>query len=136
MIVASSLAKKGHPPIYFLLFVAVCQIIGLALLSTVDYTSGEGIPARYYGYQVLAGFAGGPAFIILHLMVPWVVEARDKSKSSPSRDRPHDVNTVCRCWLCSSDTSPLHGRRDGSVHRYERHEQLCSHTNERCYSTE
>jgi hypothetical protein len=76
-VIASMLIKKG-PAVYIVIFASVLQMIGFALLSAVpDSTS---IPARVYGFQVIAGFGCGINIYALLILVPFVIEPRDKGK--------------------------------------------------------
>ena len=54
---------------------AILQIVGLAGLSQT--TTSYGIWPPQYGFQVLAGTGAGFTSIVLMLMVPYVVEAKD-----------------------------------------------------------
>lgn len=60
---------------YLLLVGALCQVLGLGLLSTLS-TSAD-FPAAGYGYEVLAGVGVGITFGILVLATPFVAEPRD-----------------------------------------------------------
>jgi MFS family permease len=80
---ASILAKKG-PAIYVVILSGVLQTIGFALLAFVPVTSG--VPARVYGFQVIAGFGCGINISTLLLLVPFVVEYRDKGEYSSSSE--------------------------------------------------
>ena len=71
-------SKKAIPPIYFLVFGAIVQVVGIALLATLPATGG--FQAAGYGYEVLAGAGAGITFGILILATPFVVEARDLGK--------------------------------------------------------
>lgn len=74
-IFASVLAKKG-PVMYVVVLAGVFQTLGFALLATAPVSMD--IPARIYGYQILAGFGCGINNAALLLIVPFVVEYRDK----------------------------------------------------------
>jgi len=77
--VASTVASKLKvPPIYLVLCSSTLQVIGFALLATL--TESSTIPARMYGFQVIAGFGCGINISTLVLMVPFCVEFRDKGK--------------------------------------------------------
>jgi Na+/melibiose symporter-like transporter len=75
--VASILAKKG-PVVYIVILSGILQTIGFALLATVPVSIS--VPARVYGFQVIAGFGCGINLYLLLLLVPFVVEYRDKGK--------------------------------------------------------
>lgn len=67
------------PLVCILLFGAVIQVIGSALLSTLPTTNA--IPAQVYVYQGLVGFGTGINLACLIVMTPFVVENRDKGES-------------------------------------------------------
>lgn len=74
---APAICKKWKvPPIYFVVFAAVLQIIGLALISTLP--NSQPIVAAQYGYQIIAGFGCGINIALLLLMTPFCVQERDK----------------------------------------------------------
>ncbi|KAF2649123.1 MFS general substrate transporter [Lophiostoma macrostomum CBS 122681] len=72
--------KFRVPVIYVTLFAAVLQTTGFALLSSLPADPTR-IPAREYGYQVIAGFGCGINISTLLLAAPFVVEFRDKAVS-------------------------------------------------------
>ncbi|KAF3001622.1 hypothetical protein E8E14_007659 [Neopestalotiopsis sp. 37M] len=75
---APTVAKVGKvPPIYLVIFAAVLQVIGFALLSTLP--SSETVMAAQYGYQIIAGFGCGINITLLILMTPFCVQERDKT---------------------------------------------------------
>jgi hypothetical protein len=76
-VIASMLIKKG-PAVYIVIFASVLQMIGFALLSAVPVSTS--IPARVYGFQVIAGFGCGINIYALLILVPFVIEPRDKGK--------------------------------------------------------
>jgi len=74
---ASTIAGKLKVPVlYIVLLSGVLQATGFGLLASIPTSSS--IPARIYGYQVIAGFGCGINISTLLLLVPFVVEARDK----------------------------------------------------------
>jgi hypothetical protein len=74
------LAKAAKiPPLYWVIFASVLQVIGFSLLSTVS--NSHDIPAAQYGYQVIAGFGCGINISLLLVMIPFRVQDRDKGKS-------------------------------------------------------
>lgn len=76
----SSLANKLKLPVVFIVLIsAVLQTIGFALLATIP-DSSHSIPARIYGFQIIAGFGCGINISTLILIIPFVVENRDKGK--------------------------------------------------------
>lgn len=78
-IVSAALAKAAKiPPLYWVIFASVLQVIGFSLLSTVS--NSHDIPAAQYGYQVIAGFGCGINISLLLVMVPFRVQDRDKGK--------------------------------------------------------
>lgn len=86
---ASSLVGKYKvPPLYLILSGSCLQVLGFGLLGTLPATLE--IPARIYGYELIAGWGCGINFSLLFLMVPFVIEKRDHGKlcpwSSVSRD--------------------------------------------------
>ncbi|KAI0188247.1 putative multidrug resistance protein fnx1, partial [Astrocystis sublimbata] len=74
----SSVAGKHRvSPVYLLLFGSSLQILGFALLGKLPDTLE--IPARIYGFQVLAGFGCGMNFSVLLVLMPIVTEKRDNA---------------------------------------------------------
>lgn len=71
-------SKLKIPAIFIVLVSGVLQTIGFALLASLPESSH--IPPRTYGYQVIAGFGCGINISTLLLIVPFVVEYRDKGK--------------------------------------------------------
>jgi hypothetical protein len=70
------------PPVYIILAGGVMQVVGFALLSTVQ---GIGTVGReQYGYQVLGGLGTGMAVGMVVVSTPWVVELRDQCAFRPS----------------------------------------------------
>jgi hypothetical protein len=70
--------KLKTPALYAVLCSALLQVVGFSLLATLPETSQ--IPARAYGYQIIAGFGCGINISMLLLMVPFSVEFRDKGE--------------------------------------------------------
>lgn len=80
-IVASTLAGKLKvPPLYLLLVGSCFQVLGFALLGTLPSTLE--IPARIYGFEILAGWGCGINFALLFILIPWVNDKRDHGKFS------------------------------------------------------
>jgi hypothetical protein len=77
------------PAIFVVIFAGVSQIIGFALLASLPESSN--IPARAYGFQAIAGFGCGINISTHLLIVPFVVDYRDKGMSvySPPRIKAH-----------------------------------------------
>lgn len=76
-VISSSLANGAKiPPVYMIIFAAVLQVIGFALLSTLPFS--HSVPASQYGYQVIAGFGCGINISMLILLTPFCVQQRDK----------------------------------------------------------
>ncbi|KAI0868252.1 putative multidrug resistance protein fnx1 [Hypoxylon argillaceum] len=75
-IFASIMAGKVKiPPVYLLILGSVLQVLGFALIGTLPSTLD--IPARIYGFQVLAGWGCGINFSLLFILIPFVTEDRD-----------------------------------------------------------
>lgn len=72
-------AKGKIAPMYLLFVGALCQVLGLSLLSTLSTSAA--FPAAGYGYEVLAGVGVGVTFGILVLATPFVAEPRDLGMS-------------------------------------------------------
>uniref|UniRef100_A0A8H7N8R8 Major facilitator superfamily (MFS) profile domain-containing protein n=1 Tax=Bionectria ochroleuca TaxID=29856 RepID=A0A8H7N8R8_BIOOC len=69
--------KKKIPLMYIFISGACLQIIGFALLGTLPVEPD--IPARMYGYQVIAGWGCGMNFSLLTIAIPLVIEGRDRA---------------------------------------------------------
>lgn len=67
--------KAKIPAIYIVLFGAVLQVIGFALLGTLHETGG--IEPATYGYMVLGGMGCGISYSTMILIVPFAAEKRD-----------------------------------------------------------
>jgi len=75
-ILSGKLASKLRVPgIYLVLFGAALQIIGFALLGTLD--ENEVLEAKIYGYQVIAGMGCAFSFSNLIMLVAFTAEKRD-----------------------------------------------------------
>ncbi|KAH9905927.1 putative multidrug resistance protein fnx1 [Xylariomycetidae sp. FL2044] len=75
-IFASSLAGKLKIPIVYIFIAGAClQIVGFALLGTLPTTTT--IPARIYGFQVIAGWGCGMNFSLLLVAIPFVTPRAD-----------------------------------------------------------
>lgn len=76
--VAASIAGRFKvAPIWIIITGAVLQVIGFALLGTLPLTQ-ELLP-RTYGYEIIAGFGCGMNLALLFVIIPSVVEYRDKA---------------------------------------------------------
>lgn len=65
-----------RPAMCVVLLSSVLQTIGFALPASVPVSTS--IPARVYGFQVIAGFGCGINISTLLLLVPLVIDYRDK----------------------------------------------------------
>ncbi|KAF2653158.1 MFS general substrate transporter, partial [Lophiostoma macrostomum CBS 122681] len=75
---SSIAAGKLRVPVVFVsLFAGCLQIIGYALLASLPPSTA--IDPRVYGYQFIAGFGCGINISTLMLILPFVVEPRDKA---------------------------------------------------------
>lgn len=86
-VITSILAKKFKIPLMqFVVVAGVLQTLGFALLASLPASTH--IFAREYGFQIIAGFGCGINISTLLLIVPFVVEGRDKGLFVP---RPADT---------------------------------------------
>ncbi|KAI1760378.1 putative multidrug resistance protein fnx1 [Hypoxylon sp. FL1150] len=77
-IFASSLSGKLKvPPVYLLIVGSCFQVLGFSLLGTLPSTLE--IPARIYGFEILAGWGCGINFALLFILIPWVNDKRDNA---------------------------------------------------------
>ncbi|KAI6090284.1 major facilitator superfamily domain-containing protein [Hypoxylon rubiginosum] len=67
--------KLKVPPVYLLIVGSCFQVLGFALLGTLPSTLE--IPARIYGFEILAGWGCGINFALLFILIPWVNDKRD-----------------------------------------------------------
>ncbi|ORX94599.1 MFS multidrug transporter-like protein [Clohesyomyces aquaticus] len=75
---SSTWAKKFKTPALYLVLVAgIFQTLGFALLASLP--ASHRVMPRAYGFQVIAGFGCGINISTLILLVPFVVEYRDKA---------------------------------------------------------
>ena len=103
--IASILAKKG-PAVYVVILSGILQTIGFALLASVPVSTT--VPARVYGFQVIAGFGCGINISTLILLVPFVVEYRDKGRLDCLKQDSGANRCSCRH---GSRVSTAHHRR-------------------------
>ena len=87
--------KLRIPVVYVVLCAGVLQVIGYALLASLPASTK--IVAREYGYQVIAGFGCGINISTLLLIVPFVVEGRDKGEQ-PRFPRSSSTNLHAQRW--------------------------------------
>ncbi|KAI1121538.1 major facilitator superfamily domain-containing protein [Nemania abortiva] len=77
-ILASTLAGKLNiPALYIVIGGSILQVIGFSLLGTLPPTLE--IPPRIYGGEFVAGIGGGINFALLFVMIPFVIEGRDRA---------------------------------------------------------
>lgn len=72
---ANIVSKFRVPGVYLVLAGAVLQVIGYALLSTLDESTA--IQPAIYGYQVLCGVGSGISYQVLYLLVPFTSDNVD-----------------------------------------------------------
>ncbi|KAI5927647.1 putative multidrug resistance protein fnx1 [Camillea tinctor] len=78
LVIAPNLAGKYKiPPIYIILVGSCIQIVGFALLGTLPLSLD--VPSQIYAYEVIAGLGCGLVFPLLFIMIPFVVEGRDRA---------------------------------------------------------
>jgi len=86
---AAGIAKKRQiPPLYLCLAGTALQIIGISLMAIAP-TSTQ-VFGGFYGHQIITGCGVGINLILLTLLIPYVVEDRDRGTlwsptSVPSR---------------------------------------------------
>lgn len=77
-IFAAGIAGKRKVPLIYIFVIGSCfQVLGFALLSTLPVSLT--IPARVYGYEILAGWGCGMQFSLLSIAIPLVNESRDRA---------------------------------------------------------
>ncbi|KAF3003338.1 hypothetical protein E8E14_001185 [Neopestalotiopsis sp. 37M] len=77
-IFAAGIAGKRKVPLIYIFIIGSCfQVLGFALLSTLPVSLT--IPARVYGYEILAGWGCGMQFSLLSIAIPLVNESRDRA---------------------------------------------------------
>lgn len=77
-ITGNTLASKFRVPVlYLVLLGSSLQVIGFALLSTID--ASLSMNPAIYGYLILCGFGCGMSYIMWWVTVPFTVEKRDKA---------------------------------------------------------
>ncbi|KAI0023771.1 MFS multidrug transporter-like protein [Xylariomycetidae sp. FL0641] len=65
------------PAIYMVLVGTVFQVVGFALLSTLEPSTH--INPSVYGFLILSGFGCGMTYTMTYITVPFIVEGRDKA---------------------------------------------------------
>ncbi|ROW13544.1 hypothetical protein VPNG_04491 [Cytospora leucostoma] len=74
---ANIASKLRVPGVYLVLVGAVLQVIGYALLSTLDGSTT--IQPAIYGYQILCGVGSGISYQVLYLLVPFTSDKVDNA---------------------------------------------------------
>jgi hypothetical protein len=72
------------PVIFVLLLSAVLQILGFALLATLPKTVA--VPARSYGFQIIAGYGCGITISLPALVIPFLVKAKHRGRNLSSQN--------------------------------------------------
>lgn len=75
---ASVAGRLKIAPIWIIITGAVLQVIGFSLLGTLPRTL-ELLP-RTYGFEIIAGFGCGMNLALLFVIIPSIVDGRDKGK--------------------------------------------------------
>lgn len=75
--------KLKTPPLYILLAGGVFQVIGMALMVSLDKVPSAPFPAAEYGYEVLMGVGFGLSLGTVVMMSPLVFEKRDMGRHFP-----------------------------------------------------
>ncbi|KAI1747026.1 MFS multidrug transporter-like protein [Xylaria castorea] len=76
-VAASVAGRLKIAPIWIIVTGAVLQVIGFTLLGTLPLTLD--LLPRTYGFEIIAGFGCGMNLALLFVIIPNVVEARDKA---------------------------------------------------------
>ncbi|PVI01613.1 MFS general substrate transporter [Periconia macrospinosa] len=75
---ASSVTGRYKVPVIFVLFIsAALQILGFSLLATLPDTMN--VPARMYGFQIIAGFGCGITISLPAVVMPFIVDAKHRA---------------------------------------------------------
>ena len=95
--------KLKVPSIYLILIGAVFQVIGFALLSTLD--ASKSIQSAAYGFQVVAGLGCSFSWSNLIMLTAFTAEKRDGgtfhiSKNLSYSDLPVKMISVCTENIC------------------------------------
>ncbi|KAI1453480.1 putative efflux pump antibiotic resistance protein [Annulohypoxylon moriforme] len=99
--VGTTVASKLKIPVVYMLFVgSILQVIGYALLSTLD-TSLQ-IQAKVYGYLILCGFGGGITFIMGYISVPFRVIEADKAVGLASANQFRTMGSAMGLAIATS----------------------------------
>lgn len=84
---ASMVAGKLRvAPVHLLLCGTALQVIGFALLGTMNPVLE--VPARLYGFQILSGWGCGMNFMLLFVLIPFVNKKEHHCKSDVTRAPP------------------------------------------------
>ncbi|KAI1863494.1 hypothetical protein JX265_008711 [Neoarthrinium moseri] len=77
-ILASIMATKMKIPAIYVVIAGSClQVLGFALIGTLPSTLY--IPPKIYGFEIIAGLGCGMNYALLFVLVPFVVEERDRA---------------------------------------------------------
>ncbi|TRX93501.1 hypothetical protein FHL15_005473 [Xylaria flabelliformis] len=82
-VAASVAGRLKIAPIWIILTGAVLQVIGFSLLGTLPLTPD--LLPRTYGFEIIAGFGCGMNLALLFVIIPNVVDVRDKGAASQFR---------------------------------------------------
>ncbi|KAF2016768.1 putative multidrug resistance protein fnx1 [Aaosphaeria arxii CBS 175.79] len=74
---SAATGKYKIPPIFILMVSASLQILGFALLATLP--NSVAVPARSYGFQIVAGFGCGITISLPALVIPFLVEIKHRA---------------------------------------------------------
>lgn len=75
MVIGQIFGKFKVPLVYACIIGALLQVLGYTLLGTVEASAT--IPAKQYGFEVIAGFGAGISYLSLFAAVPFAAEKRD-----------------------------------------------------------
>ncbi|EFY84288.1 efflux pump antibiotic resistance protein, putative [Metarhizium acridum CQMa 102] len=75
MLIARAYTKFKTPLVYIIIAGALLQVVGYALLGTMDASAN--IPPKLYGYEIIAGVGCGISYLSLFAAVPFAAEKRD-----------------------------------------------------------
>lgn len=103
---ASNIIFMRRPmPLLLLAVGSGFQLVGLALL--VSEPIGLQIPARLYGYEILAGVGVGITFGTLVVITPSSVHPRDLATATGAMIQFRQMVGYLSCLVCMSDLTPL-----------------------------
>ena len=72
--------KIKIPPLYIFLVAAILQIVGLALMGTLNVSDPD-VPSAQYAYQVILGLGIGLTLSSLLIAAPTVIKEKDTGMS-------------------------------------------------------